>query len=52
LGNEVSEQQWLDLISIVKTQSAKLDRIYLSQQAEGLQDSDLLEEAFKALEDA
>lgn len=49
LGNEVSEQQWLDILGIVKNQEARLDLKYLRMQAEGLKIGDLLEEAFKSI---
>ncbi len=45
LGNQVSNQQWTDVLGILRTQAATLDRDYLRQFAGGLQLLDLLDAA-------
>ena len=45
IGGEVSEQQWKDLIGVVKTQRPRLDEGYLRQWAEYLRVADLFERA-------
>ncbi|HVG19754.1 MAG TPA: hypothetical protein VNI02_11945 [Blastocatellia bacterium] len=44
-GNEVSDQQWRDILGVVKVQSGKLDLEYLRHWARELAVSDLLEQA-------
>lgn len=46
-GGEVSENQWRDVIGIIKTQAARLDLVYLRKWAVELGVSDLLEQASK-----
>jgi hypothetical protein len=48
-GGETSERQWLDVLGVLKIQSDRLDREYMTQWAADLGISDLLE---RALEDA
>lgn len=45
LGNEVSERQWRDVISIIHVQGDQLDLDYLRETAVALHVSDLLERA-------
>jgi hypothetical protein len=45
LGNEVSDQQWRDILGMIKTQGERLDLAYLRQWAAALQVADLLEKA-------
>lgn len=44
-GNEVSEQQWRDVLTVIKVQGGRLDLDYMRRWAEDLQVADLLEEA-------
>lgn len=46
LGNEVSEQQWKDVVNVMKTQEPNLDRAYLGQWANDLKVDDLLTRAW------
>lgn len=48
LGGEVSERQWRDILSILKTQSGALDIAYLRKWAQELGVKDLLELALGA----
>lgn len=44
-GNEVSEQQWRDVLAVIKVQRGRLDLDYMRRWAEELKIADLLEEA-------
>jgi len=44
-GNEVSEQQWRDVLTVIKVQRGRLDLDYMRRWAEELKVADLLEEA-------
>lgn len=46
-GGEVSDRQWRDILGIVRTQGARLDRAYLSANAPILGVSALLERALR-----
>jgi hypothetical protein len=46
LGDEVSDQQWRDIIGVVKTRGPELDRDYLKHWSEYLRVGDLLDRAF------
>lgn len=46
-GGEVSENQWSDVIGIIKTQAGRLDLVYLRKWAVELGVSDLLEQTSK-----
>lgn len=46
LGDEVSDRQWRDIIEVMKTQMASLDRDYLLKWAAELGVADLLERAW------
>jgi hypothetical protein len=46
LGDEVSEQQWKDVLGLVKTRGPRLDVDYLKQWADYLRVTDLLDRAF------
>jgi hypothetical protein len=46
LGGEVSDQQWRDILGVLKRQRNRLDFDYLRHWADDLQVSDLLGEAF------
>jgi hypothetical protein len=46
LGDEVSEQQWKDVLGLVKTQRPRLDDAYLRHWAEYLHVADLLDRSF------
>lgn len=50
LGDEVSERQWRDVITVLRAQRAVLDRAYLVQWARQLGVADLLEKAWKEVE--
>ena len=45
LGNEVSQQQWLDVIGLLQVQGGALDDTYLDRWAADLEVSDLLDKA-------
>jgi hypothetical protein len=45
LGNEVSEQQWKDVIGVLRVQAGKLDQTYLEHWAKELALTDLLTRA-------
>jgi hypothetical protein len=47
LGDEVSSQQWSDIITVLKLQQAGLDHDYLQKWAAELRVADLLERAWK-----
>jgi hypothetical protein len=51
LGGEVSEQQWRDILGVLKLQHATLDMTYLQQWAQTLQVADLLERALGSVEE-
>jgi len=44
-GGEVSEQQWRDILGVIRVQHGKLDLAYLSHWAMELGVADLLEDA-------
>lgn len=44
-GNESSEQQWRDVLTVIKVQVGRLDLDYMRRWAEELRVADLLEEA-------
>jgi hypothetical protein len=46
-GGEVSDRQWTDLLAVIRIQGERLDLEYLSQWAERLELSDLLERALQ-----
>jgi hypothetical protein len=46
-GGEVSENQWKDVLGILKVQAGNLDLAYLNQWAHELHVEDLFERAFK-----
>jgi hypothetical protein len=46
LGNETSEQQWKDILNVMKTQGPHLDRAYLERWATELNVADLLGRAW------
>lgn len=46
LGNEASEQQWKDVVNVMKTQEPNLDRAYLGRWANDLKVADLLTRAW------
>lgn len=48
LGGEVSDQQWRDILGILKTQAGELDEAYLRQWAAALNVADLLERVLNA----
>ena len=48
LGNEVSDQQWSDLLNVAKVQGARLDLSYLRKWAVELGVADLLARALEA----
>jgi hypothetical protein len=50
LGDEVSEQQWRDVLSVLQMQSKRLDRAYLEKWAAELGVADLLAKAWKEVE--
>jgi hypothetical protein len=45
LGGELSERQWRDVLTVLKTQQTALDLAYMHRWAETLQVTDLLEQA-------
>ncbi|HZT80221.1 MAG TPA: hypothetical protein VFA26_08365, partial [Gemmataceae bacterium] len=45
LGNEVSEKQWDDVLSVLKVQAGRLDDAYLDRWAAELHVADLLAKA-------
>ncbi len=45
LGNEVSDQQWRDILGVLKVQGSRIDREYLLNKAEELGLSTLLDRA-------
>jgi hypothetical protein len=47
LGNEALDQQWKDVIGVLKVQAGKLDETYLDHWAAELNVSDLLAKARK-----
>jgi len=47
LGNEVSEQQWRDVIGVLKVQENTIDRAYLAEWAGELNVADLLKRAWR-----
>lgn len=49
-GREVSEQQWRDVLGIIRTQGADLDRAYLDRWAHELRVEDLLDRALDEAE--
>lgn len=49
-GGEVSEQQWLDVLGVLKVQWPQLDRDYLREWAPQLDVADLLDEALTEAE--
>jgi hypothetical protein len=49
-GGEVSSQQWLDVVGVLKVQSGRLDRAYMERWARELQIADLLGRAFEEAE--
>jgi hypothetical protein len=46
-GGDVSEQQWKDVIGVLKVQKNTLDKKYLEQWSSELEVADLLEKAFQ-----
>ena len=46
-GGEVSENQWKDVVGILKVQAGSLDLPYLNQWARDLHVEDLFEKAFR-----
>lgn len=46
LGDEISERQWVDVLSVLKVQENALDRAYLAKWAAELGVADLLERAW------
>lgn len=49
-GGGVSERQWRDVLGVIKTQGARLDREYLLQVAAQLSIRDLLTRAFREID--
>jgi len=49
MGGEVSDQQWNDILGVLKVKGTELDMTYMQRWAKALQVTDLLE---RALEDA
>ena len=49
-GGELSENQWKDVLGILKVQAGSLDLGYLNQWARELRVDDLLEKAFREVE--
>jgi hypothetical protein len=47
IGSEVAEQQWRDVLGVMKTRAGELDLDYLHQWARELRVDDLLERALK-----
>ena len=52
LGDEVSDQQWRDVLSILQMQANRLDHVYLDKWATELGVADLLAKAWKETETA
>jgi hypothetical protein len=50
LGNETSDQQWRDILGVLKVQAGRLDLDYLRQWAGELHVADLLQRALKESE--
>jgi hypothetical protein len=50
LGGEISQRQWLDVLSVLKVQAQKLNTAYLQHWAEQLGLEDLLDRAIKEAE--
>jgi hypothetical protein len=50
LGDEISEKQWADILSVLKYQQPFLDRDYLEREAVELHVADLLARAWKQME--
>jgi hypothetical protein len=50
MGGEVSDQQWRDILGVLKVQAGRLDLKYLSQWAAELKVADLLQRAMKESE--
>ena len=46
-GGETSERQWSDLLGVLRTKHATLERGYLEEQADGLGVRDLLDRAIR-----
>jgi hypothetical protein len=51
LGNETSERQWQDILSVLELQKATLNMAYLQQWAQTLQVADLLERALESVKE-
>src|SRR5207249_2445548 len=51
LGGEQSDRQWRDVLGIMTVQVGQLDTEYVRRQAETLAVADLLDRAFKAIDE-
>jgi hypothetical protein len=51
LGNETSERQWQDILSVLELQKETLNKAYLQQWAQALQVADLLERALESIKE-